>query len=180
MREDGGSTHAADSDGYRDDSDGYQDDRDGNSTDSDQSRADSDGYPGDSDGDPSAVEEVASKPAVDDEPFWARLGYASFDEYLAGFQASQDRFYNDAPARRSLPDPDVVGEEAGDVGAPAPRSRARDHAVGIRLSDRDYWLLSESAELYGVAPSTLARMLVRRGAQAILDRERGEGEGEPG
>jgi hypothetical protein len=44
--------------------------------------------------------------------------------------------------------------------------------VGVKLRQVDYDLLAQAAELCGVAPSTLARMLVRRGAQAIIARDR--------
>ena len=50
--------------------------------------------------------------------------------------------------------------------------------VGVKLRPVQYDLLAQAAELYGVAPSTLAGLLVRRGAEAILPRE-GRG-GEPG
>jgi hypothetical protein len=43
--------------------------------------------------------------------------------------------------------------------------------VGVKLRPVDYELLAQAAVLYGVAPSTLARMLIRRGAQAIMNRD---------
>jgi hypothetical protein len=43
--------------------------------------------------------------------------------------------------------------------------------VGIRLRPRDFERLGKAAELYGVRRTTLARMMVIRGVNAILDAE---------
>jgi hypothetical protein len=76
------------------------------------------------------------------------------------------------PRRRAVPAPDFPdGDEIAGSGALARRQVAV-RQVGVKLRPVDYDLLTEAARLYGVAPSTLARMLVRRGAQAIIDRER--------
>jgi hypothetical protein len=49
--------------------------------------------------------------------------------------------------------------------------------VSIRLRPYDFQRLRQAAELYGVRPTTLARMMVIRGVKAILDAElRREGE----
>jgi hypothetical protein len=52
------------------------------------------------------------------------------------------------------------------------RRRTYTRQVGIRLSHSQYEELDRAADLYGVAPGTMARMLVRRGARAILDARR--------
>jgi hypothetical protein len=52
------------------------------------------------------------------------------------------------------------------------RRRTFTRQVGIRLSHNQYAELSRAADLYGVAPGTMARMLVRRGARSILDARR--------
>ncbi len=44
--------------------------------------------------------------------------------------------------------------------------------VGIRLSGPQYAELEGAASLYGVAQGTMARILVRRGARAVLDHHR--------
>lgn len=44
--------------------------------------------------------------------------------------------------------------------------------VCVRLSAAQHAELSNAADLYGVAPGTMARMLVRRGARAVLDARR--------
>jgi hypothetical protein len=52
------------------------------------------------------------------------------------------------------------------------RQRTYTRQIGIRLSPSQHAELSNAADLYGVAPGTMARMLVRRGARAVLDARR--------
>ena len=52
------------------------------------------------------------------------------------------------------------------------RRRIFTRQVGIRLSPDQYGELSRAADLYGVAPGTMARMLVKRGSRAVLDARR--------
>jgi len=49
------------------------------------------------------------------------------------------------------------------------RRRTYTRQVCVRLSAAQHAELSSAADLYGVAPGTMARMLVRRGARAVLD-----------
>ncbi len=44
--------------------------------------------------------------------------------------------------------------------------------VCVRLSAGQHGELSAAADLYGVAPGTMARILVRRGARAVLEHHR--------
>ncbi len=44
--------------------------------------------------------------------------------------------------------------------------------VCVRLSAAQHAELTDAAGLYGVAPGTMARILVRRGARAVLDHHR--------
>jgi hypothetical protein len=46
---------------------------------------------------------------------------------------------------------------------------ARRHQVNVKLREHERAQLEQAARRYGVAPSTLARMLVNRGVKAILD-----------
>jgi hypothetical protein len=48
------------------------------------------------------------------------------------------------------------------------------YRVGIRLSWSQHSKLENAAKLYGVAPTTLARMLINRGAEAIVNSYRRE------
>jgi hypothetical protein len=43
--------------------------------------------------------------------------------------------------------------------------------VGVRLRQTDFHRLCRAAEIYGVRPTTLARMMILRGVKAILDAE---------
>lgn len=52
------------------------------------------------------------------------------------------------------------------------RRRTYTRQVCVRLSAAQHAELSNAADLYGVAPGTMARMLVRRGARAVLDARR--------
>ncbi len=148
------------------------------STGSDGYQGGSDGYrsnidePGSADSDATALETRSEEP----QPAWARLGFSSFEEFIEGLEAEQARYsiFSDQTVRERIPDPNMVRGEAGELGPP-PRGRAgRDRQVGIRMNAKDYGMLTEAAELYGVAPSTMARMLVRRGALAVTEREKRE------
>jgi hypothetical protein len=44
--------------------------------------------------------------------------------------------------------------------------------VNVRLDRDQYRDLCEAADLYGVAPTTMGRMLLRRGTRAVLDERR--------
>ena len=82
-----------------------------------------------------------------------------------------------------LPGPNELDEETGQEADRETRF-SRDSwggrgnpQVGIRLRPRDFERLHQAAKLYGVRPTTLARMMVIRGIRAILEAElRREGE----
>ena len=145
--------------GYRTASDGYQ-------SDSDRYRDASDGYR-------SEFENRGSEGREPSQPHWARLGFSSFEEFIGGLKAQQTLYPNfmGTAVRESLPDPEIVGGEAGHLGSPSPRPDSRNRQVGIRLTEKDFGLLATASGMYGVAPSTMARMLVRRGARAVVERE---------
>jgi hypothetical protein len=70
------------------------------------------------------------------------------------------------PGRRTL----VEHERSREFDAALePRKEWR---VTVRMTPMQYERLGEAARLYGVRPTTLARMLIKRGATAILDEER--------
>jgi len=87
----------------------------------------------------------------------------------------EDRAWDSDPASGWL--------EADDFETPPPgprepsedrdrRRRIYTRQVCIRLAPEGFAELSRAAELYGVAPTTMARMLVTRGAKSILDSRR--------
>jgi hypothetical protein len=78
------------------------------------------------------------------------------------------------PRRRSRMDPRTGWLREGDFlgdGAPLPEE-PMERQVNVRLNAHHYRDLSKAADLYGVAPTTMARMLVRRGTKAVLDERR--------
>ncbi|MGH2963854.1 MAG: hypothetical protein ACRDMH_00520 [Solirubrobacterales bacterium] len=159
----GGSRDAAEeagSDGYRVGSEGYQaggEDPDGGRLESEVGAASGPGETG--------------RPT---HPFaWASEDYPSLEAFLDRIVEERAKVQGglEGPRPRSrLPTPSLPGAELGDLRRPSGRPPAT-RQVGVRLTPPDYELLTQAAELYGVAPSTLARMLVRRGAQAIVARE---------
>lgn len=52
------------------------------------------------------------------------------------------------------------------------RPRTFSRQVCVRLSSAQCSELEEAADLYGVAPGTMGRILVRRGSRAVLDHRR--------
>jgi len=81
-------------------------------------------------------------------------------------QARLDQLYW-GRRRRDPPPASLPGDEIGDVGTV--RRRAPVRQVGIKLRPADYEALASAAFLYGVRPSTMARLLVNRGARAVLE-----------
>jgi len=53
-----------------------------------------------------------------------------------------------------------------------PAEEPMERQVNVRLDASKYRDLCAAADLYGVAPTTMARMLVRRGTRAVLDERR--------
>ena len=52
------------------------------------------------------------------------------------------------------------------------RTRTYTRQVCVRLSSEQFGELETAADLYGVAPGTMARILVRRGSRSVLDHRR--------
>jgi hypothetical protein len=121
---------------------------------------------------PNDDDQPEEEPEGERKPYWA--GFESpeayFDHILAE-RAKVQRYLDPGPRRRQVPAPDFPGgdEIAGSGGFAGRQAAVRQ--VGVKLRPVDYDLLVRAAELYGVPPSTLARMLVRRGAQAIVARD---------
>lgn len=74
-----------------------------------------------------------------------------------------------------LPGPDDLDHEPGqpdsETGFSRDRWRRGNPQVSVRLRPLDFDRLRRAADLYGVRPTTLARMMVIRGVRAILDAE---------
>jgi hypothetical protein len=169
--------------------DGYPPGTDGYPVGDDPPTPGTDGYPPGTDGYPSDPP-TSSKPWVrpsagsagvePDEggrkggrkPYWA--GYESpeaFFDHIEAERAKIHRYMEPRPRRRHIPAPDFPGDDEIAGSEAFAGSRAAVRQVGVKLRPVDYDLLAKAAGLCGVAPSTLARILVRRGAQAIVNRE---------
>jgi hypothetical protein len=106
----------------------------------------------------------------DEDPFWRRLGFSSHQEFLDDLETHQAKLDKWFPSTRRRSDPSpasVPGDEIAEIGAV--RRRAPVRQVGIKLRPADYEALASAAFLYGVRPSTMARLLVNRGARAVLE-----------
>jgi hypothetical protein len=79
------------------------------------------------------------------------------------------------PASGWVADEDFVGDERDRPETREDQDRRRliySRQVCVRLSPGQFGELGSAANLYGVAPSTMARILLRRGARAILEHHR--------
>ena len=169
------------SDGYRDGSDGYRSGSDGY-------RSGSDGYPPNTGpGQPEAGSDQAARGAdplerasEPSEGWWTGYGFASLGDYLREVDAGWERIgWSRKRAKRSeVPVPDPPGVSAS-VPAPQRLREQRGRQVGVRLDASGYRALCEAARIYGVAPSTMARLLVHKGAVKIVS-DQAESEADSG
>jgi hypothetical protein len=114
-------------------------------------------------------DQEGSSTEVSEGSYWRGLGFSSFEEFLEGLEADQTRL-NElywGRRRRDPPPASLPGGEIGDVGKVRRRKPVRQ--VGIKLRPADYEALASAAFLYGVRPSTMARLLVNRGVRAVLE-----------
>lgn len=95
-----------------------------------------------------------------------RVQWEVLAEPLLGPTADQQRWSNDAADRAAqdlAEDAEALREEVGR----APRGR-RPWQVNVRLDDREREVVDSAARLCGVPRTTLARVLLLRGSEAIL------------
>ena len=128
----------------------------------------SDGYPADSEG--YRDDELDVEPGTG-----ASAGYPADSERYSDSAASPYPELPEPPAKRRdrmEPRSGWLREIDFVAGGPPDREEPRDRQVNVRLDPRRYRDLCKAADLYGVAPTTMARMLVRRGVLAVLDERR--------
>jgi hypothetical protein len=149
---------------------------DGYRTDSTQQHADSDGYQSGSEEPPSSAE-VPGSGSDSAEPI-------DPDERIDPFEAFAQVAANERKRKKRerepgiwLPGGDELEQETGRLADQQTRF-SRDAwggrgnpQVSVRLRPSDFERLRHAADLYGVRPTTLARMMVIRGVGAILDTE---------
>jgi hypothetical protein len=114
-------------------------------------------------------------PNLESENHWERYGFVSRRAWIAYLEREQNRYRVTRDPQVDLPPTDV--QLPPDAAPPQPQSpeRKRVRQLGLKLAIEDYDQLAAAAEAYGVTPTTLARMLVRRGARAMLRVDRAEG-----
>jgi hypothetical protein len=98
--------------------------------------------------------------------FWKPLGFETFRDYLSYMNRMQEQL---APLPRTAtpPAPEVVELEAAPTDPPA--EHLRRCQVNVKLRPHEAEDLRRAAHIYGLAPSTLARVLVNRGVARILE-----------
>jgi len=168
-RRDGHARKTADSDRYQADTDGYRPDAGDEPGDTREHPSDTEGYPTLS-ADEGAPQAEGEARQVQPQEWWARAGYPSFQAYLQELDESQDKMFGRRKPRSELPTPGLGSPEAPARGAAGMKTRQ----VCLKISERDYEELSEAAAMFSARPTTLARMLVRRGVRAIIDADEPE------
>ncbi|HEY1237063.1 MAG TPA: hypothetical protein VGE91_01915 [Solirubrobacterales bacterium] len=154
--------------------------------------ADSDGYPSTTppDGELEQFDE-GMRPLIESwksmrEGWWNKAGYETYWDVVKEDEAAWKRMgfrsIFDKPKKRpstagDLPDPSPPEIDLDAVARDGTRPRRpRDQQVNVRLTELGYQALREAARSYGLRPSTLARLLIHRGAIAVLadrpDRDR--------
>jgi hypothetical protein len=109
----------------------------------------------------------SSSPAPADVPFWERLGFDSWDAYMVYLRRQQSMYDPPPPVEEAAATTGLPGEELGRL---RPRRREkRRRQVNLKLLADEGAKLDRVAKVYGVPPATLARMLVNRGVQLIIE-----------
>ena len=100
-------------------------------------------------------------------PFWKRGGFESFQAYLDELERLRDLYEPGRSRRRSFNE--LPRDELGEL--KVPRNLPRSHQVNVKLLVAEWFELCEIARDFGVAPSTLARLLVSRGIEVLASRD---------
>jgi len=110
--------------------------------------------------------------------YWSAQGYESEEDFWAELK----RQYADDPLAASVLGISIDAEAVPDVGVPELSEipspalerelsvRRGFRQVGIKLRPDDYDALATAAEMYGITPTTLARILTARGARELAER----------
>jgi hypothetical protein len=155
----------------------YQSDTDGDRGGTDRYRFGSDGYRAEQEPQPGEAEaragkereaefDLAARFMEPSEGWWTRYGFESLGEYLRESETGRVRTWAPPKHKKTLPVPKLP-EDVTQL--PAPKRSGRRHQVATRLNDEGYEALVKAARIYGVAPSTLARLLIHRGAMAVVE-----------
>jgi hypothetical protein len=101
------------------------------------------------------------------EGWWTGYGFKSLGEYLRYSETGPDRTASLSPPRKkkNVPAPDLPSGGAPRRSSPFARNRQ----ISIRLDEDGYQALLKAARMYGVAPATMGRLLVVKGARKALE-----------
>jgi hypothetical protein len=119
------------------------------------------------------AEPAAPQPSLYEQ--MARLETKRKERKLQGRRRPEGAGDPMAPRSGWIEDEDLYGDQRDLPEAIEDRDRRRrvfSRQVCVRLSFGQFGELEHAAELYGVATSTMARILVRRGARAVLEHYR--------
>ncbi len=104
-------------------------------------------------------------------PFWKPLGFDTFDDYMRYLNRLQT-LYEPLPRETPIPTPEGL-ETPDDTVAELdarPRPELRRRQVNVKLRQAEGEALDRAAGIYGLAPATLARVLVNQGVSLILEK----------
>jgi hypothetical protein len=104
------------------------------------------------------------------EGWWTSYGFKSLGEYLRYSLTGPDRPASLRP-RRKRKQFAAAHLPAGAAPPRKPGPGTRTRQISIRLGEESYQKLVKVAGLYGVAPGTMGRLLVAKGAQKALESE---------
>ena len=93
------------------------------------------------------------------DPFWERLGFDTWDAYMEYLRRQQSMYDRPPP----------VEDAVSTTGLPVRTRERRSRQVNFKLLAEEGADLDRVAKVYGVPPATLARMLVNRGVQLIVE-----------
>jgi hypothetical protein len=102
--------------------------------------------------------------------WWNDYGFASLGEYLKVSYEEGEKVATLFSRRKRSRVPTPRGP-SGASPEPRPIRAGRNRQVSIRLDDEGYENLAKAARIYGVAPSTMARLLVQKGARLAAEEE---------
>ena len=134
---------------------------------------DTDGYRADSDVDTDeflseALGSLAETWKGMKEGWWNEAGHETFLDYFLAEEKTRARMGLGSIYSKRKKRP-----RTGELPDATPPRGSRNRQVNVKLTDLGYQALVEAARVYGLQPSTLARLLVYRGALAVLENREG-------
>jgi hypothetical protein len=101
------------------------------------------------------------------EGWWNRYGFESFGAYLRHSETGPNRPFSFDSLRKRKKKVPAADLPAG--AAPGRRNSVPTRQISIRLDEDGYQDLVKAARMYGVAPATMGRLLVAKGARLAVE-----------